>query len=309
MNKPLITQRIKQKAFDLGFSFVGVSRAEFLENEARDLEKWLSENRHGKMSYMENYFDKRTDPSLLVDNAKSVITVLQNYYSTSKQQDKNAPKISMYALGKDYHFVIRDKLNRLHNFIKDEIGDVNARGFVDSAPVMDKVWAEKSGLGWIGKHTNLINKKQGSYFFIGELIVDLELDYDGPIKDFCGTCTKCIDACPTNAIIQPYKLDASKCISYLTIELKDELFPKEFKGKMENWMFGCDICQEVCPWNKFSLQHKEPQFNPDLKLLQINKKQWDELSKETFNELFKKSAIKRTKFEGLKRNIKFLKNN
>ena len=309
MNKPLITQRIKQKAFDLGFSFVGVSRAEFLENEARDLEKWLSENRHGKMSYMENYFDKRTDPSLLVDNAKSVITVLQNYYSTSKQQDKNAPKISMYALGKDYHFVIRDKLNRLHGFIKDEIGDVNARGFVDSAPVMDKVWAKKGGLGWIGKHTNLINKQQGSYFFIGELIVDLELDYDGPIKDFCGTCTKCIDACPTNAIIQPYKLDASKCISYLTIELKDELFPKEFKGKMENWMFGCDICQEVCPWNKFSLQHKEPQFNPNLKLLQINKKQWDELSKETFNELFKKSAIKRTKFEGLKRNIKFLKNN
>ncbi len=309
MNKPLITQRIKQKAFDLGFSFVGISRAEFLENEARDLEKWLSENRHGKMSYMENYFDKRTDPRLLVDNAKSVITVLQNYYSTSKQKDKNAPKISMYALGEDYHFVIRDKLNRLHDFIKDEIGNVNARGFVDSAPVMDKVWAKKGGLGWIGKHTNLINKQQGSYFFIGELIVDLELDHDGPIKDFCGTCTKCIDACPTNAIIQPYKLDASKCISYLTIELKDELFPKEFKGKMENWMFGCDICQEVCPWNKFSLQHKEPQFNPNLKLLQINKKQWDELSKETFNELFKRSAIKRTKFEGLKRNIKFLKNN
>ena len=309
MNKPLITQRIKQKAFDLGFSFVGISRAEFLENEARDLEKWLSENHHGKMSYMENYFDKRTDPRLLVDNAKSVITVLQNYYSTSKQKDKNAPKISMYALGEDYHFVIRDKLNRLHDFIKDEIGNVNARGFVDSAPVMDKVWAKKGGLGWIGKHTNLINKQQGSYFFIGELIVDLELDHDGPIKDFCGTCTKCIDACPTNAIIQPYKLDASKCISYLTIELKDELFPKEFKGKMENWMFGCDICQEVCPWNKFSLQHKEPQFNPNLKLLQINKKQWDELSKETFNELFKRSAIKRTKFEGLKRNIKFLKNN
>jgi len=309
MNKPLITQRIKQKAFDLGFSFVGISRAEFLENEARDLEKWLSENRHGKMSYMENYFDKRTDPRLLVDNAKSVITVLQNYYSTSKQKDKNAPKISMYALGEDYHFVIRDKLNRLHDFIKDEIGNVTARGFVDSAPVMDKVWAKKGGLGWIGKHTNLINKQQGSYFFIGELIVDLELDHDGPIKDFCGTCTKCIDACPTNAIIQPYKLDASKCISYLTIELKDELFPKEFKGKMENWMFGCDICQEVCPWNKFSLQHKEPQFNPNLKLLQINKKQWDELSKETFNELFKRSAIKRTKFEGLKRNIKFLKNN
>ena len=309
MNKPLITQRIKQKAFELGFSFAGISRAEFLENEARDLEKWLSENRHGKMAYMENYFDKRTDPRLLVDNAKSVITVLQNYYSTSKQHDKNAPKISMYALGKDYHFVIRDKLNRLHDFIKDEIGDVNARGFVDSAPVMDKVWAKKGGLGWIGKHTNLINKKQGSYFFIGELIVDLELEYDGPVKDFCGTCTKCIDACPTNAIIQPYKLDASKCISYLTIELKDELFPREFKGKMENWMFGCDVCQEVCPWNKFSIQHKEPQFNPNLKMLQVDKKQWDELSKETFNELFKKSAIKRTKFEGFKRNIKFLKNN
>ena len=309
MNKQLITQKIKEKAFELGFSFVGVSKADFLEKEARNLEKWLGEHHHGKMAYMENNFDKRTDPRLLVDNAKSVITVLQNYYTNVKQYDKNAPKISMYALGKDYHIVIKEKLKKLHEFIKDEVGDVNARGFVDSAPVMDKVWAEKSGLGWIGKHTNLINKKQGSYFFIGELIVDLELDFDGPIKDFCGTCTKCIDACPTNAIIQPYELDASKCISYLTIELKDELFPREFKGKMENWMFGCDICQEVCTWNKFSLQHKEPLFEPNLKLLQIDKKQWDELSKDTFNELFKKSPIKRTKFEGLKRNIKFLKIN
>ena len=309
MNKQLTTQKIKDKAFDLGFSFVGISKAEFLEKEARNLEQWLSNQHHGKMAYMENHFDKRTDPRLLVDKAKSVITVLQNYYSPVKQHDKNAPKVSMYALGKDYHFVIKEKLRKLHEFIKEEVGAVNARGFVDSAPVMDKVWAEKSGLGWIGKHTNLINKTQGSYFFIGELIVDLELELDGPIKDYCGTCTKCIDACPTGAIIQPYELDASKCISYLTIELKDELFPQEFKGKMENWMFGCDICQEVCPWNKFSLQNKEPLFEPNLNLLQINKKQWNELSKETFNELFKKSPIKRTKYEGLKRNIKFLKMN
>lgn len=306
MNKHFITQKIKQKAFELGFSFVGISKAEFLEKEARNLEKWLNNNHHGKMAYMENYFDKRTDPRLLVDDAKSVITVLCNYYTKKKQEDRKAPKISKYAFGKDYHLVIREKLNQLHAFINDEVGEVNARGFVDSAPVMDKAWAERSGLGWIGKNANLINKESGSYFFIGELIIDLELETDGPIEDYCGTCTRCIDACPTDAIIQPYVVDGSKCISYLTIELKDEILPKEFSGKMQNWMFGCDVCQQVCPWNKFSLQHNEPSFEPNLKLLKLTKKQWNELSKETFNELFKKSAVKRTKFDGLKRNIKFL---
>ncbi|MBG15008.1 MAG: tRNA epoxyqueuosine(34) reductase QueG [Crocinitomicaceae bacterium] len=306
MNKHFITQKIKQKAFELGFSFVGISKAEFLEKEARNLEKWLNNNHHGKMAYMENYFDKRTDPRLLVDDAKSVITVLCNYYTKKKQEDRKAPKISKYAFGKDYHLVIREKLNQLHTFIIEEVGEVNARGFVDSAPVMDKAWAERSGLGWIGKNANLINKESGSYFFIGELIIDLELETDGPIEDYCGTCTRCIDACPTDAIIQPYVVDGSKCISYLTIELKDEILPKEFSGKMQNWMFGCDVCQQVCPWNKFSLQHNEPSFEPNLKLLKLTKKQWNELSKETFNELFKKSAVKRTKFDGLKRNIKFL---
>ena len=306
MDKIKITQKIKNKAFDLGFSFVGISKADFLEKEARQLETWLKNNFHGKMSYMENYFDKRTDPRLLIDNAKSVITVLQNYYTEQKQSDSNAPKISKYALGKDYHIIIREKLNQLYDFILEEVGEVAARGFVDSAPVMDKAWAEKSGLGWIGKHTNLINKEQGSYFFIGELIIDLELETDGPIKDFCGTCTKCIDACPTDAIVQPYLVDGSKCISYLTIELKDELMPKEFKGKLDNWMFGCDICQEVCPWNRFSIQHSEPWFNANPKVLNMKKNEWEELSEEVFQDFLKKTALKRTKYKGLKRNIKFL---
>ena len=306
MDKSKITQKIKNKAYDLGFSFVGISKAEFLEKEARQLESWLKSNFHGKMTYMENYFDKRTDPRLLVEGAKSVVTVLQNYYTEEKQLDNQAPKISKYALGKDYHLVIRSKLNQLYDFIQEEVGEVAARGFVDSAPVLDKVWAEKSGLGWIGKHTNLINKEQGSYFFIGELIIDLELDFDGPIKDYCGTCTKCIDACPTEAIIQPYLVDGSKCISYLTIELKDEIIPKEFNGKMDNWMFGCDVCQEVCPWNRFSIQHSENGFNSNPNVLKMKKNEWDELSEDLFNELFKKTAVKRTKFKGLKRNIKFL---
>lgn len=306
MDKSKITQKIKNKAYDLGFSFVGISKAEFLEKEARQLESWLKSNFHGKMTYMENYFDKRTDPRLLVEGAKSVVTVLQNYYTEEKQLDNQAPKISKYALGKDYHLVIRSKLNQLYDFIQEEVGEVAARGFVDSAPVLDKAWAEKSGLGWIGKHTNLINKEQGSYFFIGELIIDLDLDFDGPIKDYCGTCTKCIDACPTEAIIQPYLVDGSKCISYLTIELKDEIIPKEFNGKMDNWMFGCDVCQEVCPWNRFSIQHSESGFNSNPNVLKMKKNEWDELSEDLFNELFKKTAVKRTKFKGLKRNIKFL---
>lgn len=306
MNSEKNTLLIKQKAFELGFSHVGISKASFLDDEAKKLEIWLNNNHHGKMNYMENYFDLRTDPRKLVDDAKSVITVLLNYYTDKQQKDKTAPKISKYAYGKDYHYIIRDKLNTLCDFIKKEIGEVNARGFVDSAPVMDKVWAKKSGLGWLGKNSNIINRENGSFFFIGELILDLELDTDVPIKDYCGTCTKCIDECPTNAIVEPYVVDGSKCISYLTIELKDELIPSEFKGKMEDWIFGCDVCQDVCPWNKFSKPHKETWFDPHVDLLSFTKKDWEDLNKETFSKVFKKSAVKRTKYEGLKRNIKFI---
>ena len=300
------TRLVKRKCFDLGFSHVGISKSVFLEKEARRLEEWLSNDFNGKMSYMENHFDKRTDPGKLVDGAKSVISVLFNYHNPTKQLDDNAPKISQYAYGKDYHFVIKNKLKELQLFLTKKFGEINCRGFVDSAPVMDKVWAEKSGLGWIGKHSNLINKEMGSYFFIAELIVDIDLEQDIPINDYCGTCTKCIDACPTEAIVQPYVVDGSKCISYLTIELKDQILPNEFKGKMDSWMFGCDICQDVCPWNRFASAHNEPQFNPHPDLLKLTKKEWNELSEETYQNLFRKSAVKRTKFSGLKRNISFL---
>ena len=300
------TKLVKRKCFDLGFSHVGISKSVFLEKEAKRLEEWLSNDFNGKMSYMENHFDKRTDPGKLVDGAKSVISVLFNYHNPTKQLDDNAPKISQYAYGKDYHYVIKNKLKELQLFLTKKFGEINCRGFVDSAPVMDKVWAEKSGLGWIGKHSNLINKEMGSYFFIAELIVDIELEEDIPINDYCGTCTKCIDACPTEAIVQPYVVDGSKCISYLTIELKDQILPNEFKGKMDSWMFGCDICQDVCPWNRFASAHNEPQFNPHPDLLKLTKKEWNELSEETYQNLFRKSAVKRTKFSGLKRNISFL---
>ena len=300
------TALIKQKAQELGFFYCGISKAEFLEEEAPRLEAWLNQQRHGKMSYMENHFDKRLDPRLLVDGAKSVISLLLNYYTEEKQSDATAPKISKYAYGEDYHVVIKEKLRQLMQFIETEIGEVSGRVFVDSAPVMDKAWAKKSGLGWIGKNSNLIHPKSGSFFFIAELIIDLELEADGPIKDYCGTCTKCIDACPTDAIIEPYVVDGSKCISYLTIELKNALLPTEFKGKMDNWAFCCDICQDVCPWNRFSLLHNEPRFNPSQNLLQLSKSDWQDLSEEVFSELFKLSAIKRTKFDGLKRNIAFL---
>lgn len=299
------TTRIKQKAHELGFFYCGISKAEFLEEEAPRLEEWLNNQRHGKMSYMENHFDKRLDPRLLVDGAKSVISLLLNYYTEEKQSDVNAPKISKYAYGEDYHDVIKEKLRQLMQFIETEIGEVSGRVFVDSAPVMDKAWAKKSGLGWIGKNSNLIHPKSGSFFFIAELIIDLELEADGPIKDYCGTCTKCIDACPTDAIIEPYVVDGSKCISYLTIELKDALLPSEFKGRMDNWAFGCDVCQDVCPWNRFSLLHNEPRFKPSQNLLQLSKSDWNDLCEEVFNELFKLSAVKRTKFQGLKRNIDF----
>jgi len=305
-SKERYTALIKAKALELGFMFCGVSKADFLEKEAKELDKWLKNGNHGKMSYMENHFDKRLDPRLLVDDAKSVVSLLLNYYP-SEEQDLDGPKISKYAYGEDYHFVIKEKLKELLAFIHDEIGEVGGRVFVDSAPVMDKAWAQKSGLGWVGKHTNIIHPKHGSFFFIAELILDLELEPDGPIKDYCGTCTKCIDACPTDAIVQPYVVDGSKCISYLTIELKDEILPSEFQGKMENWAFGCDICQDVCPWNRFSKSHNEMRFNPHENLLKLNKADWEDLSQEVFQELFRKSAVKRTKFEGLKRNIDFLK--
>ncbi|MEY4603489.1 MAG: tRNA epoxyqueuosine(34) reductase QueG [Bacteroidota bacterium] len=300
------TNLIKEKASELGFFSCSISEAQFLEEEARDLETWLKNGFHGRMSYMENHFDKRLDPRLLVDGARSVVTLLYNYYSEQSQSDSEAPKISMYAYGEDYHQVVKDKLKELLRFISDHIGEVNGRAFVDSAPVMDKAWAKRSGAGWIGKHTNLISKRAGSYFFIAELIVDLELESDGPVTDHCGTCIRCIDACPTEAIVAPYVVDGSKCISYLTIELKDQLIPSEFQGKMDQWMFGCDVCQTVCPWNRFSKQHSEPRFEPKGNLLGLTARDWTDLTEELFNELFKGSAVKRTKFSGLKRNISFL---
>ena len=295
---------IKTEARRLGFDFCGISKAGFLETEAPRLEKWLKENKHGQMNYMENYFDKRLDPRLLVDGAKSVVSLLYNYYPP-KLQEPNAPKISKYAYGHDYHEVIKNKLLEFLRALKENVGEINGRAFVDSAPVMDKAWAAASGLGWIGKNSNLINKRHGSFYFIAELIIDLELEYDGPVPDYCGTCTRCIDACPTNAIVEPYVVDGSKCISYLTIELKENI-PSEFKNKMEGWAFGCDVCQDVCPWNRFSETHHEPLFNSE-GWLSHDREQWDELTEESFNILFKHSAIKRTKFKGLKRNLNFIK--
>ena len=299
------TAKIKSAADALGFLSCGISKAVFLEDEAPRLEQWLNQGHHGSMSYMERHFDKRLDPRLLVPGAKSVVSLLLNYYTDKKQADPKAPKISSYAYGKDYHFVIKEKLKELMQIIHREIGEVNGRVFVDSAPVMDKAWAAKSGLGWLGKNTNLISKKVGSFFFIAELIIDLELDYDTPVTDHCGSCTACIDACPTDALLQPYQIDGSKCISYLTIELKENI-PTEFKGQMDNWAFGCDICQTVCPWNRFATLHDESAFEPQEELLNLTKSEWQEMTSVVFNKVFKNSAVKRTKFEGLKRNIKFL---
>ncbi len=300
------TQLIKSEANRLGFSFCGISKAEFLEEEAPRLEKWLKEKMHGKMHYMENHFDKRLDPTKLVEGSKSVISLLYNYYP-KEQQRNDSYKISKYAYGEDYHFVIKRKLKDLVAYICDEIGEINARVFVDSAPVLDRAWAKKSGLGWIGKNGMLINKQQGSFFFLAEIILDLELVYDNPITDHCGTCMACIDACPTEAILPNKVVDGSKCISYFTIELKDEIIPNEVKGKFDDWIFGCDICQDVCPWNRFSLAHNEVKFLPDERLLNYSKNEWDELTEEIYQEVFKKSAVKRTKFNGIKRNIEFIK--
>lgn len=300
------TSLIKQQAKQLGFDYCGISKAEFLEEEAPRLEVWLNKGMQGTMQYMENYFDKRLDPRLLMPGAKSVISLLLNYFPSEKQNKNSFYKISKYAYGKDYHNVIKKKLQQLAAFINDEIGNVNYKMCVDSAPVMDKVWAKKSGLGWIGKNSNLINKQSGSFYFIAELIVDVELEYDSAIKDYCGTCTKCIDACPTDAITEPYVVDGSKCISYFTIELKENI-PNDYKEKFDNWVFGCDVCQDVCPWNSFSQQHNEPLFKPLPDLMEMNKKDWENITQETFAKVFSGSAVKRTKYKGLTRNINFIR--
>ena len=300
------TQIVKKTASKLGFDYCGIAEATFLEEEAPKLENWLNKNYHGKMAYMANHFDKRLDPRKLVEGAKSVVSLMFNYYPQQNlDESRKALKIAKYAYGEDYHFVIKDKLKEFLKCLKEEIGEVHGRVFVDSAPVMERQWAVKAGLGWKGKNSLLLNKSSGSFFFLAELIIDLPLIYDNPSdKDYCGTCTRCVDACPTDAILQDNLIDGSKCISYLTIELK-EAIPDDFKGKMENWVFGCDICQDVCPWNRFSKPHKEEAFLPHADL---EKSAWEEMTKETFNKVFKRSALKRTKWEGFQRNIHFVKN-
>ncbi|MBL7859063.1 MAG: tRNA epoxyqueuosine(34) reductase QueG [Cyclobacteriaceae bacterium] len=299
------TSIIKATATELGFSFCGISKAEFLEEEASRLEEWLNRSYQGKMTYLENHFDKRLDPTLLVPGAKSVISLVYNYYPERDLAQPGELKIAKYAYGEDYHFVIKEKLKTFLQQIQGKIGEVNGRAFVDSAPVMERAWAKRSGLGWIGKNSLLLNREMGSFFFLAELIVDLELDYDHPIKDYCGTCTACMDACPTEAIPEPYVVDGSKCISYLTIELKEEI-PSDVKGKFENWIFGCDICQDVCPWNSFSKPHREKRFDPHPDLAGMTTQDWREITDDVFEKLFRKSAVKRTKLDGLKRNIAFI---
>ncbi len=301
------TGLIKKTAAELGFEFCGIAKAMFLDEDARRLETWLHKGMHGKMHYMENHFDLRTDPTKLVPGAKSVITLLLNYFPENEQVHGN-PKVAKYAYGKDYHGVIREKLTTFFLLLKEGIGEINGRGFVDSAPVLERTWAQKSGLGWIGKNGNLINKRQGSFFFIATLVVDLELDYDdGFAKDYCGTCTKCIDSCPTDAILPGKVVDGSKCISYFTIELKDRLMPDSFKENFDNWLFGCDVCQDVCPWNRFSKPSSEIKFTPIPEILNFSASQWEELTEENFKIIFKDSPIKRTKFQGIKRNLQFIK--
>jgi epoxyqueuosine reductase len=301
------TKLIKSLASQLGFSFCGIAKAEFLEEEAPRLEEWLKRGYQGKMSYLENHFDKRLDPRLLVPGAKSVISLMYNYYPQKDlaKENPDSLKIAKYAYGEDYHFVIKEKLKTFLQLIQDKVGEVQGRAFVDSAPVHERVWAKKSGLGWVGKNSLLLNREMGSFFFLTEMIVDLELEYDGPIKDYCGTCTACMDACPTDAIPAPYVVDGSKCISYFTIELKEEI-PVEVKGKFENWIFGCDICQDVCPWNRFSKPNQEQKFLPHPDLKKMTKEDWREITEDVFEKLFKKSAVKRTKLEGLKRNANFV---
>lgn len=306
MNTQHYSGMIKEEAKRLGFLSCGISKAEFLEEEAPRLENYLKNNMNGKMGYLENHFDKRLDPTLLVPDSKSVISLLYNYYPEEKQRE-DTYKISKYAYGVDYHFVIKDKLRELMHFIRENIGEVYGRAFVDSAPVLDKAWAARSGLGWVGKHSLLLTKQRGSFYFVSELILDLELEYDHPVTDHCGSCTACIDACPTGAIVAERVVDGSKCISYFTIELREEI-PTTVKGQFEDWIFGCDICQNVCPWNRFSKPHNEPLFNPHPELLEMSKKDWEEITEDVFRDIFRKSAVKRTKYSGLTRNIGFVKN-
>ena len=299
---------IKVLARDLGFDFCGISKAEFLEEEAPRLESWLSRNYHGKMAYMANHFDKRLDPTKLVEGAKTVVSLVYNYFPSQElPRGKGDYKIAKYAYGKDYHFVIKDKLKLFLARLGEEVGDVGGRAFVDSAPVLERQWAQKSGIGWLGKNSLLLNRKMGSFFFLAELIIDLEASPDPPhVTDYCGSCTRCIDACPTDAIVQPGVVDGSRCISYFTIELKEEI-PQSVKGKFENWIFGCDICQDVCPWNRFSTSHTEPEFEPHPELKEMDKEAWEEITEDVFSRVFQKSAVKRTKLKGIKRNINFLK--
>jgi len=300
------TRLVKKMALDLGFDFCGIAKAVRLDDDARRLEAWLNKGMQGSMSYMEKYFDQRVDPTILVPGAKSVITLLLNYYP-AEQQTETAPKVSRYAYGRDYHEVIREKLNEFLARMRESIGEINGRGFVDSAPVLERAWAQKTGLGWVGKNGNLINRQMGSYFFIATLITDLDLEYDDPFaKDYCGSCRKCIDACPTEAILPDKQINGSKCISYFTIELKEAIIPNEMKGRFENWAFGCDICQEVCPWNRFAKPHNEPQLQPLPEILNFTTRDWEMLTEESFKKIFRHSPIKRTKFSGLKRNLKFL---
>ena len=301
------TAFIKQTSKELGFAFCGIAKATRLDDDARRLEEWLSKGMQGTMQYMENHFELRIDPTKLVPGAKSVITLMLNYYPSVKQKE-DAAKVSKYAYGRDYHEVIREKLNLFIQLIKENMGDINGRGFVDSAPVLERTWAQQSGLGWVGKNGNLINKQSGSFFFIATLICDLDLEYDAPFaKDYCGTCTRCIDECPTNAILPDKIIDGSKCISYFTIELKDALIDENMKGKFDNWMFGCDTCQDVCPWNRFSKPTTETNFTPIPEILNLSTKEWNEMSEETFKEVFKHSPLKRTKFAGIQRNLKFIR--
>lgn len=301
------TQKIKNFTRELGFDYCGIAKAQPLDDDARRLEQWLNKGLHGAMRYMENYFDLRTDPTKLVPGARSVITLLLNYYP-QEQQTPDAPHISKYAYGKDYHEVIRAKLNKLLAMINEQIGEVHGRGFVDSAPVLERSWAQRSGLGWIGRNGNLINKNQGSFFFIATLIVDLELEYDDPlVKDYCGTCRKCIDACPTDAITEDRVIKGNQCISYYTIELKDMLLPEDKKGRFADWMFGCDICQDVCPWNRFSRPTRETEFTPLPEILHFSTKEWESLTEESFKKIFRHSPLKRTKFQGIQRNLKFIR--
>ncbi len=300
------SQFIKQIAQQFGFDYCGIAKAVKLDDDARRLEQWLLKGMNGKMGYMENHFDLRIDPQKLVPGAKSVITLLMNYYPSNWQED-GTPNISKYAWGKDYHEVIRRKLHFVIESLKPQLGNFAARGFVDSAPVLERSWALRSGLGWLGKNGNLINKEQGSFFFIATIIVDLELFYDDPIaKDYCGTCTKCIDNCPTDAIQENKVVDGSKCISYFTIELKDALIPQAMKGKFQNWLFGCDVCQDVCPWNRFSQPHREEAFAPIPEILHLKKDDWTQLTEEAFREIFKESPLKRAKYSGIQRNLQFI---